>query len=97
MESSEDARLAAVLKFRLGFDSASDSAVEPSGLSGSGVRSWSNPGETTAMLVWQESVCLIQIAHLSKKAYKKSIRTSGRKLKLRKGRRLLACFEGFEP
>src|ERR1700687_5795889 len=29
------------LKFRLGFDSATDSGVEPSGLSGSGVRTWS--------------------------------------------------------
>jgi hypothetical protein len=29
------------LKFRLGFDSASDSGVEPSRLSGSGVRTWS--------------------------------------------------------
>jgi hypothetical protein len=33
------------LKFRLGFDSASDSGVEPSGLSGSGVRTWSISGE----------------------------------------------------
>jgi hypothetical protein len=29
------------LKFRLGFDSASDSGVEPSRLSGSGLRTWS--------------------------------------------------------
>jgi hypothetical protein len=29
------------LKFRLGFDSASDSDVEPSRLSGSGLRTWS--------------------------------------------------------
>jgi hypothetical protein len=35
------------LKFRLGFDSASDSGVEPSGLSGSGVRTWSISGEIT--------------------------------------------------
>ena len=40
MVSSEDSRLQRV-RFRLGFESASDSAVETSGLSGSGVRTWS--------------------------------------------------------
>jgi hypothetical protein len=33
------------LKFRLGFDSASDSDVEPSRLSGSGLRTWSIQGK----------------------------------------------------
>jgi hypothetical protein len=35
------------LKFRLGFDSASDSHVEPSRLSGSGLRTWSIQVKTT--------------------------------------------------
>jgi hypothetical protein len=35
------------LKFRLGFDSASDCRVEPARFSGSGLRTWSIQGETS--------------------------------------------------
>ena len=38
------------LKFRLGFDSASDSNVEPSRLSGSGLRTWSIQGNSTILI-----------------------------------------------
>jgi hypothetical protein len=51
------------LKFRLGFDPASDSGVEPSGLSGSGVRTWSIQVKPHN-LIRQESGCLLQTAHI---------------------------------
>jgi hypothetical protein len=51
------------LKFRLGFDSASDSGVEPSGLSGSGVRTWSIQVKPYNF-IRQESDCLLQTAHI---------------------------------
>jgi hypothetical protein len=51
------------LKFRLGFDSASDSGVEPSGLSGSGVRTWSIQVKPPN-LIGQKSGCLLQTAHI---------------------------------
>jgi len=50
-------------KFRLGFDSASDSSVEPSGLSGSGVRTWSIQVKPHN-LIRQGSDCLLQTAHI---------------------------------
>src|ERR1700688_1774182 len=64
MESSERFSPCGDLKFRLGFDSASDSGVEPSRLSGSGVRTWSiqvKPND----LIPKEFECLFQIAHLT--------------------------------
>jgi hypothetical protein len=41
MESSEDFSPCGGLKFRLGFDSASDSNFERSRVAGSGLRTWS--------------------------------------------------------
>jgi hypothetical protein len=47
MESSEDFSPCGGLKFRLGFDSASDSNFERLRVSGSGLRTLEHPGETT--------------------------------------------------
>src|ERR1700686_2306503 len=77
MESSERFSPCGGLKFRLGFVSASDSGVEPSRLSGSGVRTWSiqvKPND----LIAKEFECLFQIAHL---ASSKGRRLSGRGLR----------------
>ena len=55
------------VKFRLGFGSASDSGVEPSRLSGSGLRTWSIQGKLHNSIRWG---CgrLCQTAHIQMQA-----------------------------
>src|ERR1700693_123156 len=52
------------VKFRLGFESASDSGVEPLRLSGSGVRTWSIQVKPDDLMRY-ECECLFQTAHIS--------------------------------